>query len=422
MLDIGATSIKSVVQKDKVLIKSSIKRADSFSAKYGNKISPDVVIREFLDHVEKQYDLYPFSEIWLCTEMHNFTACDEKKEVFSEFYSWRHVSKKSLDVREEINDRYPDLTHTTGQSLHAGIPILNFSELMSSPNTYRILTLPELIIFKLGSLSGKIHSSMAASYGCYSPLKREWEVSILEKIYPELSLNFPEIFESNEEHLLGVIMIRGKEVQVYGGYGDMQTALLGTSLDDKAISINLGTGSQVAKIYKDINNINHSFDLKPFFGKFLAARTHIPAGRSLDYLNQIIFKDKHFWTKLNNITPQSLDGFSELVEFDLNIFPGNWRYNQKNLELIKESNLSLDHMYIALIRVFCDQYIELLELFQTQELEQRVIISGGRLKEIPAVKDMFLQISCKVEYSETEGIDETLLGLHKLSIKDRNAI
>ena len=172
----------------------------------------------------------------------------------------------------------------------------------------------------------------------------------------------------------------------------------------------------------DINNINHSFDLKPFFGKFLAARTHIPAGRSLDYLNQIIFKDKHFWTKLNNITPQSLDGFSELVEFDLNIFPGNWRYNQKNLELIKESNLSLDHMYIALIRVFCDQYIELLELFQTQELEQRVIISGGRLKEIPAVKDMFLQISCKVEYSETEGIDETLLGLHKLSIKDRNAI
>jgi sugar (pentulose or hexulose) kinase len=421
-LDIGATSIKSVFQKDKFLIKNSIKKTDSFSTKYGNKFSSEVIIGEFLSHVEEQYEIRPFSEIWLCTEMHNFTAYDEKKELFSQFYSWRHVSKKSSHIREKIHHQYPNFTHTTGQTLHPGIPILNFSEIINSPNRYRILTLPELIIFKLGMLSGKIDSSMAASYGCYSPLEKKWELELLERIYPGLKLRFPSVFKCHEEPFMGTIKLKGREVHVFGGYGDMQTALLGASIDDKAISINLGTGSQVAKIYTDTDNLNYAFDFKPFFGKFLVALTHIPAGRSLEYLNKTIFKDENFWTNINNIPPQALEKFDKLVEFDLNIFPGNWRYNKKNLELIKKSSLNLDDMYVALLKAFCDQYIELVNLFGTKSPQQKIIISGGRLKDIPAVKSMFSQLSNDIRYSEKEGVDETLLGLNKISIADRHVV
>ena len=154
---------------------------------------------------------------------------------------------------------------------------------------------------------------MAASYGCYSPLKEEWEIELLDRIYPGLKLNFPSVFKCHEEPFMGAIKLKGREVQVFGGYGDMQTALLGASIDDKAISINLGTGSQVAKIYADTDNLNHAFDFKPFFGKFLAALTHIPAGRSLEYLNKIIFKDVNFWKNINNITPQALEKFDKLI-------------------------------------------------------------------------------------------------------------
>jgi sugar (pentulose or hexulose) kinase len=221
---------------------------------------------------------------------------------------------------------------------------------------------------------------------------------------------------------MGTIKLKGREVHVFGGYGDMQAALLGASIEDKAISINLGTGSQVAKICADIDNLNYAFDFKPFFGKFLDARTHIPAGRSLEYLNKTIFKDEHFWKNINNIRPQTLEKFDKLVEFDLNIFPGNWRYNKKNLELIKKSSLNLDDMYVALLKAFCDQYIELVDLFRTKNLEQKIIISGGRLKDIPAVKSMFSQLSNDIKYSEKEGIDETLLGLNKISITDRHVV
>ena len=421
-MDIGATSIKSVFQEDKVLIKNSIKKTDSFSAKHGNKFSSEVIVREFLSHVEEQYKIRPFCEIWLCTEMHNFTTYDEKKELFSQFYSWRHISKSSSDIREKIDLQHPDFTHTTGQTLHPGLPILNFSEIIDSPNIYRMLTLPELIIFKLGTLSGKIDSSMAAAYGCYSPLKGEWEMELLNKVYPGLKLNFPSVFNYHEEPYMGTINLKGKKVDVFGGYGDMQTAILGASIDDETISINLGTGSQVAKIYTNIDNLNHAFDFKPFFGKFLAALTHIPAGRSLEYLNKTIFKDENVWENINSITAQALQEFNELVQFDLNIFPGNWRYNKNNLSLIKKSNLKPNDMYVALVKAFCDQYIELVDLFATQGLEKKITVSGGRLKEIPAVKSMFSQISNQIKYAGNEGIDETLLGLNQISIADRHAV
>jgi sugar (pentulose or hexulose) kinase len=420
LLDIGATSIKSIFQTDGILINESIKRTASSSALYGNKFSSEMIIKEFLSHVTAQYNIAPFSEIWLCTEMHNFTAYDQRKEVFSNFYSWRNVSKKSLEIREKINKQYPNLSRYTGQTLHAGMPILNFSDLVDSPNLYRLLTLSELIIHKLGDLSGKIDSSMAASYGCYSPLKEEWEMNLLDKIYPGLKIKLPSVFSSNEEPFMGVIKLEGKEVQIFGGYGDMQTALLGASLDIKSISINLGTGSQVAKISEGINNQNYSFDLKPFFGEFLSALTHIPAGRSLEYLNKIIFKDKNFWENLNNITSESVKRFNEKIEFDLNLFPNNWRYNKRNLELIKNSKFSIDNMYIALVKVFCDQYIKLLDLFTSGGLEKNIIVSGGRLKDIPAIRDVFFENFKNIKYPHAKGIDETLLGLHKISIKIGN--
>ena len=78
-------------------------RTDSFSTKYGNKFSSDVIIGDFLSHVAEQYRICPFSEIWLCTEMHNFTILDERKGVFSEFYSWRHISNRTLEIREKMN-------------------------------------------------------------------------------------------------------------------------------------------------------------------------------------------------------------------------------------------------------------------------------------------------------------------------------
>jgi sugar (pentulose or hexulose) kinase len=418
LLDIGATSIKSVFQENGALINDSIQRTDSFSTRYGDKFSSDVIIREFLRHVEKQYRICPFSEMWLCTEMHNFTAYDEKNSAFSDFYSWRHVSKMSVEVKRKINQEYPNFSDTTGQSLHAGMPVLNFSELMDSSNPYRMLTLPELIIFRLGTLSGKVDISMAASYGCYNPIEEEWEADLLGKIYPNLKFKFPSVFKSNEDPFLGVIKLDGQDVQVFGGFGDMQAALLGSSLDDGAISINLGTGSQIAKVHKNNVALNNNFDLKPYFGKFLVALTHIPAGRSLEYLNKKIFKDENFWNKLNAISPESLESFNKSIDFDLNIFPNNWRYDKKNLELIKESSLGLDDMYVALVKLFCDQYIELFYLFRDENFDGDVIISGGSLKEIPAIKRFFLESFDNIIYPQGLGIDETLLGLNMLSKKN----
>ena len=90
--------------------------------------------------------------------------------------------------------------------------------------------------------------------------------------------------------------------------------------------------------------------------------------------------------------------------------------------MIKKSSLNLDDMYIALLKAFCDQYIELVDLFDTKNLEKKIIISGGRLKDIHEVKSMFSQLSNDIKYAEKEGIDETLLGLSKISVADRHVV
>jgi len=79
-------------------------------------------------------------------------------------------------------------------------------------------------------------------------------------------------------------------------------------------------------------------------------------------------------------------------------------------------------MYVALVKVFCDQYIELINLFTAQGSEENIIISGGRLKEIPAVKNIFFKNFKDVKYPKTKGVDETLLGLNTLSIDHKNGI
>ena len=417
LLDFGATSIKSVFQTNGTLINESFFSTHSSSVQYGDSFSSDLVVENFLKHVIAQYKICPFSEIWLCSEMHNFTAYEQRKHLFSDFYSWRHVTGKSLAIKDQINQRYPHLKVDTGQTLHAGMPVLNFSELNGLSNCYRLLTLPELIVQKLGNLSGKIDISMAASYGCYSLLKEEWELDLLEKIYPGLQIQLPSIFNLNEVPFLGDIKLEGKEIGVFGGYGDMQAALLGSSLDHKSVSINLGTGSQVAEQTMDIHSHDQFFDLKPFFGNFLSAITHIPAGRSLEYLNSKIFKDRDFWVNLNNITAESVLDFDKEIDFDLNILPNNWRYKENNLYLIKNSKLSTSDMYIALLKIFCNQYLDILDIFESDMAGKKIIISGGRLKNIPAVRDIFLGKFTNISIVEPETIDETLLGLNKISTR-----
>ena len=87
-----------------------------------------------------------------------------------------------------------------------------------------------------------------------------------------------------------------------------------------------------------------------------------------------------------------------------------------NLKNIKTSSLDSNEMYLALLKVLCNQYREIIDTFnKNYSPKKELIISGGRLKDIPVVREFFKTIGkCKID-TFNKRLDETLLGLHMLS-------
>lgn len=416
LLDIGASSIKSAIQDDSVIDLDTFKKTESFSTKHGDRFDSDIIVSEFLLHVKKQFDKKKFQEIWLCSEMHNFTLLDIINNSYSDFFSWRYSNSRSAENKKKIIDNFYNIEMLTGQTLHSGIPILNLGESLNKNSTYKILSLPELIVNKIGISSNKIHDSMAASMGFLNIKHKVWLKELLFLTYPQAKFSLPEIFQDNESPFLGTINIDGSKIKIFGGFGDLQTALYGSEINNNQICINIGTGSQVLAICDKKFIPNHPIDMKPFFGKFIKSITHIPAGRSFNYLNENIFNDKNLWQKLSSINLDIINNKNK-QNFDLNIFPTNWRYDSQNIITIKEAFNNDPNFYNLLLNNFCLEYTHALSILDKNSEYKKLLLSGGRLKDIPYVNNFFREIYGSDSISSNTHIilDETIMGLDKLS-------
>ena len=414
LLDIGASSIKSIHQYKEEIVLDTFHTTESFSTKYGDKFNPHIIIKEFKKHVQHQFSKREFSEIWLCTEMHNFVAFDENTNKLSDFFSWR-FSDLNNQQRKTIIRTFSPLKNLTGQSLKPGLPLFNFAQLnLDRHKIYRIFSLPEFIVFHEGKSLRKIDKSMAASMGCFNIQNNSWMQDDLEKVFPNTTFKFSECFSDTEKPLLGTIEIQNKNIPILGGYGDLQASLYGANLDKESIAVNMGTGSQVSRLYVPNNSKDQYIDTKPFFKKKLQTVTHIPAGRTFNYLNSNYFKDTNFWENLNSIN--YVPGKKPKLKVDLNIFESNWKYKQNlfnNLDLKKHK---LTSIYESILWEFCSQYIEAIDLLNTDNLRS-LVISGGMLKKINFVQKFFKSQEKFSTNFPTFPIDETLLGLHLISLE-----
>ena len=414
LLDIGASSIKSILQYKEEIVLDTFHTTESFSTKYGDKFNPHLIIKEFKEHVEHQFSKREFSEIWLCTEMHNFIAFDENTNKLSDFFSWR-FSDLNNQHKKTIIRAFSPLKNLTGQSLKPGLPLLNFAQLNLEKNKrYRIFSLPEFILFQEGKFLHRIEKGMAASMGCFNIQNNSWLQDDLEKVFPKTTFNFSECFSDTEKPLLGSIEIQNKTIHILGGYGDLQTSLYGVNLDKDSLVLNMGTGSQVSRLFVKTNNNDNYIDTKPFFKRKIQTVTHIPAGRTFNYLNFNYFRDENFWENLNSIN--YISGKTPQLKVDLNIFESNWKYEQNLFKSLNLKKHKLTSIYESILWEFCSQYIEAIDLLNIDNLRS-LVISGGRLKKINFVQKFF---NSQEEFSinfPTFPIDETLLGLHRLSLE-----
>lgn len=412
LLDIGASSIKSIIKSKSELIKESFLKTEPLSINHEPVVNVYEARKKIFSHLQEQKK-YDFEEIWLCSEMHNFFLEETINEKFSPFVSWRYFDETSKKNKYKIEKEISDYINFSGQNLHLGVPILNFKKFIIDSKTFKLRTLPDLLTLS-GNSSNKIHNSMAASLGFLNLKNETWIKEFLELLYPNVRFKMPDILSEDENPYLGSLNFNNREVGVFGGFGDMQTALYGSSLREGQIGVNIGTGSQIAQISSNIPDKRKKIDLKPFFGKFINSITHIPAGRSFNYIEKNLYKKNDFWEKLSEVNFENKESNSDL--FNLNIFENNWRYSKKNLSHIKSAFKKNQNSFPIILDSFCNEYRKALSLINETKEFDSIVLSGGKLKELKFVKTFFSNLDgYRIQFRSSNEIDETLIGLHKLS-------
>ena len=169
--------------------------------------------------------------------MHNFTLFNTKSMEYSDFYSWRYTSSESDLIRSKALNYNRKHHEISGQSLFHGIPFINMFESCNENSSQKVLSLPELIVHKYGKSFDVIHDSMAASFGCLDIKNKTWLTNDLKYIYPNVNLILPKVFGNDEVPLIGEIKIKSNKINVFGGFGDLQTALFGAQISNEDIKI-----------------------------------------------------------------------------------------------------------------------------------------------------------------------------------------
>lgn len=357
-------------------------------------------------------DICSFSKnidgIFICTQMHGFFALDKDNNPLTEYINWQDAMAgekiEGISTFDLVAENFTrSFRQKTGMNLKMGLPILNLIHLARTnklKQDIKVVSIPEFLVLKnCDEQTNLVHDTILAGMGFYDIYEDKPYQEILD-FYKKIS-GKDIIFNKCTKKVESAGYIN--KVPVYVGVGDHQCALFGADLSDKnELSINLGTGSQVSFI--DELKPSGIFEQRPFFeNKMLSTITHIPSGR---VLSQFV-KD---WEKVAELDLSDIENAQ--ANIDLAIFDGAYGYKGSKISDIKIEDTK---EYLAnLFRSYLDQYINIIEKLETKP--EKIILSGGIARKLKFVKQ-YLQNKTNIEITISNGEEETLLGLKKLTTK-----
>ncbi len=247
-LDIGTTTVSAVaidgengkvlkavtVDNDTVITSNNPARRMQDAEKIKEKVL------KLKDELVKEFS--PIDAIGVTGQMHGMVYINAEGNAVSPLYTWQDASG-SLPFNGTTYAEY--LTQLTGYPMASGYGLVtdyvnrNTNEKPDDAVTF--CTIHDYIVMALTDRKTPLmHSSDAASYGCFSIDKNCFDENAIEK----LGLNsefLPEV--------TGDITIAGKTsegIPVTVAIGDNQASVIGSVKGDGCALVNIGTGSQVS--------------------------------------------------------------------------------------------------------------------------------------------------------------------------------
>ncbi len=212
---------------------------------------------------------------------------------------------------------------------------------------------------------------------------------------------------------MGYLPFNGRKIPCHASFGDQQCALKGVGLTREELSLNISTGSQVSQ--RTARFLPGPYQTRRFFdGDYLNTITHLPAGRSLNVLFDLLTELARAegitlakpWETIAR-SAAAADGGG--LGMNLAFFSGPLG-SAGCVEGITTENLTVGNVFHAAFRNMADNYLLCADRLSPNRAERSLAISGGLTRSIPILRQL-IQDRFAVPLRESTEAEETLLGL-----------
>jgi glycerol kinase len=420
LVDFGASRVKSVVidtDTHKVLSVKDVPSPSTKSLTDGDRFEVDpelywIALENTAGELIKQYDI---DSMWICSEMHGCVLTNEQGTPVTNYISWK--DQRSIEDLKTYTDRF---LLTTGMKLRTGLPWSTLYSIKDTINsTVHLHTLVDWLLVRGGCSTPKSHVTMAAGTGFYDILDHSWSNTLLNliSVSPD-KIKFNPVTKDIEH--LGTIHLSGKNIQVYGGIGDLQAAVFGAWTGKVDAVINLGTGSQVVTRPSG-SFINQEF--RPFVKQdLIKVITHIPCGRALSIIAEFVDSiagmsggNPIFWQKWCQLTVDEV--VNATVIADLNLFSAAWKHSENSGWISLKHGSDFKLILAGIAKSWLTQYISVINILDPNHTIQTVAVTGGLSRKGEFVVPVLAELDCTRFYQRGSLTtdEETLDGLLALT-------
>lgn len=436
-LDIGSSSLKGAVldvERGEVTHISCRPFPEAISGlpRQWFEVEPAAIENSARDLINGLLESAPDAERLYCSgQMGGLILVDQESRPLSNYLSWR--DQRSLaaeydgrpllaEVRERLGE---ELFESLGRELQPG----STTTLLYWLNKYGKLpagsvpvSVGDYVIGALCRSSPRMHVTHAI--GMLDLKMLDWH----RAAFAALGLEHVALPQLERDVVpAGSFDHRGQAIDCYGAYGDQQCALAGAGLRTGELSINVSTGSQVSRRTKRLGRGNFQ-SRAYFFGDRLQTITHLPAGRSLNVLVDLVTEVATAagspiadpWQVINKLTgetaPRSGD---DGLATDLTFFSGPLG-SEGGIRNITTENLSVGALFDAAFYSMAENYDRCASWLDPERSWKEVVLSGALARSGTRLRHYLAQrFAVAMRESRDE---ETLLGLLELaSHSTRNA-
>jgi sugar (pentulose or hexulose) kinase len=342
-----------------------------------------------------------YEGVVMCTQMSCLVLANEQGEAQSNCMGWR--DQRVLEPHPSGSGSYydvlkqrlsPQQKRELGNELPPGAPICFLFWLaerdLLKPGLIP-LSLADFVLAKLCSVPGSVESTNAMAYELLSLETLSWH----EDVIRELGLNklrWPPIRRHGE--IVGRLKIGSNTVPCYTPVGDYQCALAGALLTEDELSLNVSTGSQVSRLTHDL--VLGNYQTRPFFdGKFTNTFSHLPSGRSLNVLVDLLseFAQHSGATTLDPweyIARAAASVDHTDLEVKLSFFPGPCG-DMGSITQIREKNLTVGTLFRASFENMAQNYYECALRIWPDRSWTNIVFSGGLARKLQLLRTIIEQ-------------------------------